>query len=100
MARRTTCRWATAVLTALAVLGLPALPGAAAPTWLPQTHLSTGTAPESFEPQVVTDRFGNATAAWYASADGKLGVFVAGHPAGGMWASPVRVSDPARDAYF
>src|SRR5690348_7969208 len=98
MSRRTSTRWA-AVLGLGLVVGAVAVPAQSAPTWLrPATPLSAvdGT---SFDPTVVVDARGNATAVWtrfVGSPSSHYVVESASRPLGGAWSPPVQVS-PASD---
>jgi hypothetical protein len=98
MARRTTSKWAAAVLAALVVALLSPLPVSASPTWLPAEPLSGAPFVYTLEARVVMDPAGNATAVWFRTTTGVGEVKASHRPAGGTWTEPVTISDPERIA--
>ncbi len=86
---------------ASAVVGLAcfAVPASASPSWLAPVKLSA--APyEALTPQIAGDAQGDDLAVWsrYEAKAGHSVIEAAARPAGGVWQSPVVISNPTEDS--
>ena len=82
------------------VAGL-ASPGTSAPadtaSWLPPETLSTP-GRSGFQPEIGVDGQGDVVAVWIQSDGADALVHTSSRPAGGVWSTPVPLSEPGRDA--